>query len=89
MNRDEAMDVLVRHSQFFEIYAKELFIPRGCEGIMAEITAAYKVINNGYVCSSCGNELIIDANRYRLHRMKELNLKHHTFDDKDTPNPQL
>jgi hypothetical protein len=55
---------------------------------MAEITAAYKVINTGYVCSSCGNELIIDANRYRLHRMKELNLKHHTFDE-NTPNPQL
>lgn len=88
MTRDEAMDVLVRHSEFFNIYAKELFIPRGCEGIMAEIIAAYKVINSGYVCSSCGNELIIDANRYRLHRMKELNLKHHTFDENPT-NPQL
>lgn len=86
MTYHEACDVFVRHSQFFEIYAKELFIPRGCEGIMAEITAAYKVINTGYVCTSCGNEMIIDANRYRLHRMKELNLKHHTFDE-NTPNP--
>jgi len=86
MTRDEALDTLVRHSQFFDLYAKELFIPRGCEGIMGEITAAYKVINSGYVCSSCGNELIIDANRYRLHRMKELNLKHHTFDE-NTTNP--
>lgn len=86
MSRDEALDTLVRHSQFFEIYAKELFIPRGCEGIMAEITAAYKVINTGYICTSCGNEMIIDANRYRLHRMKELNLKRHTFDE-NTPNP--
>lgn len=88
MTRDEALDTLVRHSQFFEIYSKELFIPRGCEGIMAEIIAAYKVINTGYVCTSCGNELIIDANRYRLHRMKELNLKHHTFDENPT-NTQL
>jgi DNA-directed RNA polymerase subunit RPC12/RpoP len=86
MNRDEALDTLVRHSQFFEIYAKELFIPRGCEGIMAEITEAYKVINTGYVCTSCGNEMIIDANRYRLHRMKELEdlkLKHYTFPKHD------
>jgi hypothetical protein len=82
MNLDEALDTLVRHSEFFQIYAKELFIPRGCEGIMAEITAAYKVINTGYICTSCGNEMIIDANRYRLHRMKELEdlkLKHYTF----------
>jgi hypothetical protein len=82
MNRDEALDTLVRHSEFFQIYAKELFIPRGCEGIMAEIIAAYKVINTGYICTSCGNEMIIDANRYRLHRMKELEdlkLKHYTF----------
>lgn len=86
MSRDEALDTLVRHSEFFQIYAKELFIPRGCESIMAEITTAYKVINTGYVCTSCGNEMIIDANRYRLHRMKELNLKHHTFDE-NTPNP--
>ena len=86
MTYHEACDVFVRHSQFFEIYAKELFIPRGCEGIMAEITAAYKVINTGYVCTSCGNEMIIDANRYRLHRMKELEdlkLKHYTFPKHD------
>jgi hypothetical protein len=89
MTRDEALDTLVRHSEFFNIYAKELFIPRGCDGIMAEITEAYKVINSGYVCQSCGNELIIDANRYRLHRMKELNLKHHTFDDQNPTNTQL
>jgi hypothetical protein len=53
---------------------------------MAEITAAYKTLNTGYVCQSCGNEMIIDANRYRLHRLKELEdlkLKHYTFPKHD------
>lgn len=86
MTYEQACDVFVRHSQFFEIYAKELFIPRGCEGIMAEITEAYKAINTGYVCQSCGNEMIIDANRHRLKRIKDLedlNLKHYTFPKHD------
>ena len=87
MSRDEALDTLVRHSEFFHIYAKELSIPtRGLEGIIGEILAAYKVINTGYICQSCNHEWIIDANRYRLHRMKELEelkLKHYTFPKHD------
>lgn len=81
MTFQEAQDVFVKHNQFFELYAKDMYIPRGVETIINEITAAYKVINPHYMCTSCGNEMIIDANRYRLARIEELknDPKRYTF----------
>lgn len=84
MTYEQACDVFVKHSQFFELYATQLYIPRGCETIIDEITLAYKAINTGYVCTTCGNEMIIDANRHRMKRIKDLeNLKHYTFPKHD------
>lgn len=81
MSRDEALQILVNHSQFFEIYAREKYVPRAMEGTMNEIKAAYQVINPAYnfTCQSCGNELIVDANRHRLAFLKEQEAKKHTF----------
>lgn len=81
MTTEEAGDILIKHNQFFELYAKELYVPRACESIVGEILEAYKVLNPHWqnVCQSCGNELIIDANRHRLARLKQLEPKHYTF----------
>lgn len=74
MSIREASDIFVKHSQFFEIYLKDLYIPRAAEMIVAEIKGAYLAINPSYAfCSTCNNaEWLVDANRYRLQRMKEL-----------------
>ena len=78
----EAKQILVKHSQFFDLYAKDLYIPRAAETIVNEIRLAYSIINPTFMqssCSGCGNELIIEANRVRLAYMKETELKAYTF----------
>jgi hypothetical protein len=74
MNQTEASDILVKHSEFFELFFKVMYVPRAAEMIVAEINAAYKILNPGYTpCSGCNDsEWVIDANRYRVTRIKEL-----------------
>jgi len=78
MTYTEACEIFIKHNQFFELYAREKYIPRAMESIIGEITLAYMSINPDYkqTCSNCGNEMIIDANRHRLKYIKYLNEKH-------------
>lgn len=83
MTRDQAIDILIKHSVFFEIYIQQKYVPRAMEGTINEVLAAYAVINPGYThCSTCSDPyFIIDANRYRVAELnkRELELKKHTF----------
>jgi len=82
MTYEDACDILIRHNQFFELYANEMYIPRGVESILGELRLAYKTIIGREFCESCSAEWIIDANRHRLKRIKDLEdlkLKHYTF----------
>lgn len=74
MNREQALDILVKHSQFFELYVQSKYVPRAMEGTINEVLAAYNVINPQYKhCPGCNDPyFIIDANRYRLERIKQL-----------------
>lgn len=74
MNREEALNILIKHNQFFEIYVQAKYVPRAMEGTINEIQLAYMVINPGHLpCSTCNDPAwIIDANRYRI---AELNLR--------------
>jgi len=85
MTITEAYEVLVKHTQFFEIYAVNLYVPRAMEGTVNEITEAYKVINpeffNGRTnCTSCGGLLIVESNRARLDYLKNTPKKYN-FND--------
>lgn len=83
MDRTQALDILIKHSQFFEIYVQQKYVPRALEGLLNEVLAAYAVINPGYThCGTCNDPyFIIDANRYRVAEIKkrDAELKKHTF----------
>ena len=83
MTRDQALDILIKHSQFFEIYVQQKYVPRALEGLLNEVLGAYAVINPGYThCGTCNDPyFIIDANRYRVAEMnrRDAELKKHTF----------
>lgn len=88
MTRDQALDVLIKHSVFFDIYVQQKYVPRAHESGLNEILAAYAVINPGYVhCSTCTDPyFIIDANRYRvaeMNRRENEALKKYTFPKTD------
>jgi hypothetical protein len=78
MTYNEACEILIKHNQFFELYAEQKYVPRAMEGVVGEIASAYLVINPEYKngCSGCGAEMIIDANRHRLKYIKYLAEKH-------------
>jgi hypothetical protein len=78
MTYNEACEILVKHNQFFELYAQQKYVPRAMESVMAEIESAYNVINPDFknTCSKCGAEIIIDSNRHRLKYIKYLAEKH-------------
>jgi hypothetical protein len=81
MTKDQALDIFIKHSQFFEIYVQAKYVPRALEGILNEVLAAYSVINPGYShCGGCNDPyFIIDANRYRVAELKRRELKAYTF----------
>ena len=84
MTKQEAIEVLIKHTQFFEIYIQAKYVPRAMEGTVNEVQFAYKVINPGHVpCSTCNDPAwLIDANRYRvaeLNRRENEALKFMTF----------
>jgi hypothetical protein len=84
MNRDQAIDVLIKHSEFFELYTVAKYVPRAAEQVVNEVQAAYKVINPGHVpCPTCNDpSWLLDANRYRiaeLNRRENEALKFMTF----------
>ncbi len=88
MTREEAINVFIKHSQFFDIYVEQAYCPRAMEGILNEVLHAYSFINPGYVhCSTCQDPyFIIDANRYRVAEMKKREneaLKNYTFPKTD------
>jgi hypothetical protein len=68
MTQQEAIQVFIKHSQFFELYIREMYVPRAYESIMDEIIGAYKVFNSTYRhdCSGCGMAMLMDCNRIRL-----------------------
>jgi hypothetical protein len=81
MTRDQAIDILIKHSQFFELYTQAKYVPRAMELTLNEVLGAYAVINPGYVhCGSCNDPyFIIDANRYRVAELNRRELKKYTF----------
>lgn len=81
MTKDQALDILIKHSTFFVIYTEQKYVPRAMEGTLNEVLGAYAVINPGYVhCPGCNDPyFIIDANRYRVAEIKRRELKHYTF----------
>lgn len=79
-----AYETLVKHSQFYEIYAKDKYIPRAMEPTINEITAAYKVINPEFFkgqrgCQDCGAALIVESNRSREWYLKQNPPKKYEF----------
>ena len=88
MTREDALNILIKHSDFFEIYSKSLYVPRAMEGTVNEILSAYSVINPSYShCSGCTDPyFIIDSNRYRIAEMTRREneaLKRYTFPKHD------
>ena len=81
MTKDEALDIFIKHSQFFELYTMQKYVPRAMEGTLNEVLAAYAVINPGYShCPGCNDPyFIIDANHYRVAELKRRELKAYTF----------
>ena len=72
MTKEQAVKVLQKHSQFFEIYIREKYVPRAMEGTLNEISAAFRVLNlvwfEANKCTNCGTSfsMLIEANRLRL-----------------------
>jgi len=68
MTREDAINVLITHSQFFELYTVAKYVPRAAEQVVGSVEAAYKVINPGHIpCSTCNDPAwLLDANRYRI-----------------------
>jgi hypothetical protein len=69
MTKEQATQIFIKHSQFFELYAKDKYVPRAMEGLLAEITAAYIVHFPEFKdCRTCDKkvQMIVDANRIRL-----------------------
>lgn len=84
MDRQQALEIFIKHNQFFELYIQAKYIPRAMEGTVNEVQAAYMVINPGHVpCSTCNDPAwLIDANRYRvaeITRRENEALKRYTF----------
>lgn len=88
MTKEQAIEVLIKHSQFFELYTQQAYVPRAMETLLNEVLSAYAVINPGYKhCSGCQDPyFIIDANRYRVAEMTKREneaLKRYTFPKHD------
>jgi len=68
MNREQAIEILIKHSQFFELYTVAKYIPRAMEMTVNEVQGAYQIINPCHVpCSTCNDPAwLLDANRYRI-----------------------
>jgi len=81
MTKEDALNIFIKHSQFFEIYVQAKYVPRAYEPGLNEILGAYAVINPGYShCGGCNDPyFIIDANRYRVDELKRRELKAYTF----------
>ena len=84
MSREDAINILIKHTQFFELYTVAKYVPRAAEQVVNEVRAAYMVINTGHVpCSTCNDPAwLIDANRYRvaeITRRENEALKRYTF----------
>jgi hypothetical protein len=81
MTQQEAIQVFIKHSQFFELYIREMYVPRACESIMDEIIGAYKVFNPSYRndCSGCGMAMLMDCNRIRLANVPKTETTQHQF----------
>ena len=65
-----AYETLVKHKVFFDIYAKDLYIPRCQEPALNEITSAFRLINPEFFkgqsgCQGCGAALIVESDRAR------------------------
>lgn len=72
MTKEQALNILIKHSLFFDIYMKDKYVPRAMELTLNEISSAFRVINPVWFeankCSNCGTsmQMLIEANRVRL-----------------------
>lgn len=75
MTKEQAIQIFIKHSTFFDLYARDKYVPRAMEGTLNELKAAYKAFNPNF--NDCGNcqqtmEMIVSCNKIRLAEIERL-----------------